>query len=1121
MTSLAFTAFSLSAQTGPILRVRVVDSVGSPARATVTVRDANQSAVILAQLATDSAGVAAAPLTRLVHRLAVEAFSADGRRARVEIDSGVVGTSRDRPVVLRLGAASLLVRVEVRARYQRRPSVFNYFDGEPSSRAEPSGLGVTRWLDPINAGSINALLQASPELLIGADQTVSALGTPGSSTQTQIGGVRVLGGLISGGLGGAITVSPWDASIGGAAGATLNLFLQPSSRLSNAYVTGRTGLSARSRDFGDDAGAVRYAGVPAQMNAGLSGPLGSLAYRISAFASSEASSLPDWTRGIPIGTKSLLDSIAALLNIETASPNESASQLGLFGRIDFLPFSPKHILALTSGLTHQLDSRGTRGTFSTSGLSAKSSADVGFLQLESSEVIRERVLLTTLANAAISTATTERRVIAPTASFADSGLGALVRTGGLPQLPRLQTHSAELRSTASWFSRNNRARFTLQVQSRVEQASLGSTSAHSTFLFSSLPQVASGIATSFERTGARGQDDALSVVLAPSLNVRVDRGASGSVSFGLRADGWRTFGIAAPKPLRHVDLSPRFSLLQRIGSRSARRGQVATLRAGAGRFTDWPSVVQWASAWTGSPQSIQQCSGEAAPQLDIRRDGDQCNSPSSARTVSQTIADLALLPVVSDRADVSLAFAEVAPGIRAEFGVALARTSRIQAVRSAYFGMPVVAMLPGEQNRALLVPVTSISPAGYIEPAAFPSSVQGQRVLTSAGSSQSVQSRLRLATSDPFASTRFDVAYIYTAGTERSFAIAPSLGPLSLVTAPFSSAGRHSISFSVGTWLADVELTFSGLIRSGARFTPLADRDLNGDGLANDAAFIPLGRAKAWEDAVEPRLRSCIRESAGRIATVNSCSGPWSISSIVTLSVPGVHFGMPLGSVLDFQISNPLAVFQARDNASIVFGSPIFVDPTAVAITGFDSVSKRFNSAPLGRFGKPAYGASIGNPLRIAVSVRIPLGRSVTSQRADAADLILSKDTSSQALSRAAAAFFGDIPPLPVVVLQAADALELTAIQRAQLQSLWLRWQSSSASLMSAPANGTVAGAMRMSSGSLRRARPAFMAEVGSIASEIRKILTPDQAALLPDSVKRMLNPKFLRFLMTQDAASN
>jgi len=137
----------------------------------------------------------------------------------------------------------------------------------------------------------------------------------------------------------------------------------------------------------------------------------------------------------------------------------------------------------------------------------------------------------------------------------------------------------------------------------------------------------------------------------------------------------------------------------------------------------------------------------------------------------------------------------------------------------------------------------------------------------------------------------------------------------------------------------------------------------------NDAVYVPQSQSEAWASAVERGARSCVRAASGRIAAIGSCTGPWSVVSLFLASIPGARFGLPLGSDLSVQISNPLGMIR-RVNG-VTFGSPAPVNATLLHVTRFDAASQRFTGEPMRGFGKPlGLSAGISDPVRLAVGIR-------------------------------------------------------------------------------------------------------------------------------------------------------
>jgi hypothetical protein len=1111
---------SLLAQTTVVLHGRAVDSAGIGVNSVVVVRSASDNAVEIGRAVGAADGSFQVTLPKLPTRVVVEASTSTGLVGRIEIDSlGVIGSS-DRPIIIHLRRPQALAPIQVRAHFQRRPSVFGFFEGEPSTRLESAGPATTDWFDPFSAGGVGALLRSSPDLLVTADGGGSVMGAPSSSNQVQIGGVQVPSGLVSGQLNGNIAVSPWDVTIGGAAGATVNLFQGPAGGYRTSYITLRSGVGGVPGWIGSG-GQAAGVSVPALVSGGATGPLGRFGYRANVFLKRDVTGLPRWDRTFDDLQRGVLDSLSAVLGAPTIRANERNVQGGVIGRLDLFPFDNKRVLALTSALTRSTRSGGARNGYLTGSVGSDFVEDVALLQLESTRVLGERVLWTSLLSTSWTESDVDQVSSAPTIIVTDPTQNVFIAGGSSPQ-PTSSVIAAEARSTASWYSVDNSARYVAQLQTRLERAHIGTKAPHGTFTTASIDALRNGQAISLIRESGSAAATANSIILAPAASARFDLGKTGSLLLGVRADAWATSGVATSGAMRYVDVSPRVALLRRLGARTANRGPVATLRVGAGRFTDWPSVGQWSDAWRGSGATRELCAGANVPAIVLTDEAPACAGGGTIQVIGRPIAGSELRPTAANRADVSVAIAEIAPGVRAEFGGALAQNSRMSARLSPLANAPVLDRLVGEGSRALLVHEATITSDGIVPVAPIPSGISDATRLVSDARSTAVQWRVRLATQDPFARTKLSVAYTLTAGRERSLTIASPTRPPTFVSGPLAAGGRHSLAFSVSEWIGDAEVRFAGMARSGMRFTPLADRDLNGDGRVNDAAFVPQAESEIWASLVSPNGRSCVRAAAGRIAGVSSCAGPWTVSSLLLASIPGVHFGLRFGSSVDVQISNPLGAVVRTNGQRVTFGDGAAVDPILVHVTGFDSTAHRFRGEPLRGFGAPiGLSSGISDPVRLAVSVRIPLGTSVTSQRADAALRAMQRDTSARGRQGAALQYLGDLPPFPILVLQSGEGIQLTAAQRGTLQALAGRWQSSAARIVTNAVtnNGPTADASTPRE-RLVRARATFLVEAAAIAREIRQLLSADQIDLLPEGVQRLLNPRFLHFLVGQDAAT-
>src|SRR6185503_11527346 len=104
--------------------------------------------------------------------------------------------------------------------------------------------------------------------------------------------------------------------------------------------------------------------------------------------------------------------------------------------------------------------------------------------------------------------------------------------------------------------------------------------------------------------------------------------------------------------------------------------------------------------------------------------------------------------------------------------------------------------------------------------------------------------------------------------------------------------------------------------RSGSPYTPVVTGDVNGDGYANDRAFI-FDPSKTADTTIASGMRAllangstsareCLSKQLGTIAQRNSCQGPWTSQAGLSFSFNPVKVRLPQRATMTFQISNPL-----------------------------------------------------------------------------------------------------------------------------------------------------------------------------------------------------------------------
>ena len=152
--------------------------------------------------------------------------------------------------------------------------------------------------------------------------------------------------------------------------------------------------------------------------------------------------------------------------------------------------------------------------------------------------------------------------------------------------------------------------------------------------------------------------------------------------------------------------------------------------------------------------------------------------------------------------------------------------------------------------------------------------------------------------------------------------------------------------------------------RSGVRFTPRVSSDINGDGLANDRAFVFDSRRTADTalSAAMTRLIAngdrrgarCLRAQRGRIAEQSSCDGAWATSLNGTITVDPARLGLRNRGRLQLHLSNVLAgLDQLLHGAGNLrgWGQPGYPDPTLLTVRGFDQANQRWLYTVNPRFG--------------------------------------------------------------------------------------------------------------------------------------------------------------------------
>jgi hypothetical protein len=147
-------------------------------------------------------------------------------------------------------------------------------------------------------------------------------------------------------------------------------------------------------------------------------------------------------------------------------------------------------------------------------------------------------------------------------------------------------------------------------------------------------------------------------------------------------------------------------------------------------------------------------------------------------------------------------------------------------------------------------------------------------------------------------------------------------------------------------------------------FTPTVGGDINGDGLANDRAFIPGSSAAnsplasqlaALIEGAPTFVQHCLLGQANRIAAQNSCRGPWQTRLDVALNLTQQQ-GLALGTRLHFTaqlINAGAAIFRLLGVTSSILQSAAPPDERLLFVTSFDTTQRAFRYSVNQLFGQP------------------------------------------------------------------------------------------------------------------------------------------------------------------------
>jgi hypothetical protein len=204
-----------------------------------------------------------------------------------------------------------------------------------------------------------------------------------------------------------------------------------------------------------------------------------------------------------------------------------------------------------------------------------------------------------------------------------------------------------------------------------------------------------------------------------------------------------------------------------------------------------------------------------------------------------------------------------------------------------------------------------------------------------------------------------------------------------------SNDRRHTINLMTSYALTEwIELSATTRISSGTPFTPLVNRDINGDGARNDRAFV-FDPSSAADTAVANgmsrlmgnvpgSIADCLRSQLGQIADRNSCRNAWTQSLDMRLSLRPNLPTLQRRLTLSLDTRNMLTGLDQLVNGKNDmkgWGAGQRADATLLEVNGFDPVTSSFIYQVNEGFGQTRRGPnSFRSPFSITLSGRIAIG---------------------------------------------------------------------------------------------------------------------------------------------------
>lgn len=687
-----------------------------------------------------------------------------------------------------------------------------------------------------------------------------------------------------------------------------------------------------------------------------------------------------------------------------------------------------------------------------------------------------------------------------TSTFAD-GTSAVqsLSFGGNPSMnTEISSLGLAAQNQLSWFSKNNKHRLKLSSELRHETADqLLAINTLGTFTYNSLADLQANSPSSFSRSLSPRARDVSQLTGALSLGDSYRRTDRLQLTYGVRLDGTQylstptfnsevesLFGVKNDRLPSKLYVSPRIGFSWSYGTAAqiasffgAQRNPRGTVRGGVGVFQNMPGTNLVGSALdnTGLPSAVQQitCVGSATP---IPNWSAYASNPSLIPTTCAGAAP----PVFANAAPNVTAFAKdyvssrsvrsnvnwTGPILNNRFSTNVDLTHSLNLGQPSAFDLnfnPTTQFtLAEEGSRPIFVPEAGIVPGtGTVAAQNARKDARYARVseMRSDLRSESYQATLRLSPNRFSTNFSWSAWYSFTHVREQFRGFQSTVGNPVGVEWGVSATTPHAIGYNLNWNAFDfVRIGWFGQFRSGMRYTPMIAGDVNGDGSANDRAFIFDPAVFASDTAIKNGMdallangssgaKDCLRSQLNRLAERNSCTGPWTSSATMSFSFNPLKVRMPQRASLSFQLSNPLGAADLMVNGSGKlkgWGQMPIPDAQLLYVRGFEPTSAS-NPAPRyryevnRRFGatNPAFN-QFRAPVTLTAMLRFDVGptreRQMLTQQLDRGR----KTQGTKAPEQMLRAMFGNggIANPMAAILRDQDTLKLTSKQADSIATL-------------------------------------------------------------------------------------